>query len=124
MMKIKIDKEILLGHLKRWLFLIIITFISLQIIFYKESPIVTLRYLFSLLYLYTLPGFFIVDLLAKKLKFTEKIVVGTGFGFGMTSVLAYYAGILGLGFFVQVILIPLLIIAASLFLRFKIFKDN
>lgn len=87
-----------------------VAYASLQIIFYKENPEVVLRYVVSLMYLYTLPGYFLINSLIKEMDFGEKVVIGTGIGFCITSILAYYLGLLHLGFITQVILLPLLII--------------
>jgi len=117
------DKKIILKELKNWFVFIVIATVSLQIVFYKELPATVIMYLISVVYLYTLPGYFILKLLVKDIGFTERIIIGTGIGFGIISVLAYYIGLFGIGFLGQTIILPLVVIILSIVLK-KVIKNG
>ena len=93
--------------------LVILTMI-LQIVFYKESLITTLKTSLSLFWLFMLPGFALMFHYHEKLDFLQRLIIGTGLGFAIIGTFSYLIGVLGLHIRYHSILLPVLLIAVAI----------
>jgi uncharacterized membrane protein len=93
------------------LFLIIL--IMFKIVFFKENFIVLLRLVFSLFWLFVLPGYFLMFYWKEKLNFIERFVIGIALSVAIIGTFSYYLGLFGLHIKFQTILLPLVLIIAG-----------
>jgi hypothetical protein len=62
----------------------------LKIVLFKETTLNIFRLSFSLIYLYLIPGYLLLDLLGWQIDELEKMVIGFGIGFGIIGILVYH----------------------------------
>ena len=75
--------------------------ILLQLVFNKESIIVSIRSSFSIVFLFTLPGSLLL-LMLEKISTVQRIIFGTAIGGAIIGILSYYLGIAGFSLPMQV----------------------
>jgi len=88
--------------------------IATKLIFYKESFLVSLKVSSSFFFIFMLPGYAMMLYWSDKLSVAERLVVGTGVSFGLTGILSYYLGLLGLNIRYHTFLLPLLLIVLGI----------
>ena len=87
-----------------------------KIVFFKEDLIVLFRTVFSLFWLFALPGYFIMLYWHEKIDFMERFIIGIALAAGIIGILSYYSGLMGLNIKYHTIVLPLgLILAGILF---------
>jgi len=103
------DKE-LVGKLKKELaylgVLFLTAFIIFQIAFYKEKVLVNLRVVFSVFWLFVLPGFYLLYNWHEKLSFIERVFLGIAVSTAVIALFSYYLGLAGLHIKSHHILLP------------------
>ena len=109
--------------------LFLVALVMFKIVFFKENFIVLLRVVFSLFWLFVLPGYFLMLYWKERLEFIERIIIGLivsaaiigifSYYIGSVAIIgtfSYYLGLLGLHIKFQTIVLPLVsIIAGSVF---------
>ena len=103
--------------------LFIIFVIVFKIVFYKESFIVILRMVFSLFWLFALPGFALMYYWHDKLDFLERFLIGTALGLAIDGILSYHLGLLGLNIKYHGVLLPILLLIVAFVIIF-LKKEN
>lgn len=98
------------------LFLLVI--IIFKIAFFNEDLFVLTRTVFSIFWLFILPGYFIM-LNWPELDFIERFIIGIAISAGITGVISYYLGLFGLNIKYHVILLPLAIIIIGFIILMK-----
>ena len=93
--------------------------IVFKIAFYKESMLVVIRIVSSLLWLFALPGYIIMLYWREKIDFLERLVIGIILAAGISGVLSYYSGLVGLNIKYHVILLPSALILIGLVTNFR-----
>lgn len=101
--------------------LIFILFIIIfKVAFYKESFIVVLKVVFTLIWAFALPGYFIMFYWREKLDFVERFIIGIALSLAVIGILSYYLGIFGLNIKYHIILLPpLFIVLGLIFIFYK-----
>lgn len=89
--------------------------IIFKIVFYNESFLNVLKMVLSLLWLFVLPGYFIMFYWQEKLDFVERFIIGTALAFGLMGILSYYTGLAGITIKLHVFILPLALILIGLF---------
>jgi len=101
----------------------IIVFILLKIAFYKE-PIGSLLHIFgAILWLFILPGYVFMLRWKANIAFLERIIMGMVISAGLTGIMSYYIGLLGLHIKYHFIVIPLFLISIGILLSLKAKKN-
>ena len=100
-------------------FLFLISFIILKIAFFKEDFIILLRNVFSLFWLFVLPGYFIMLFWKDKIGFLERFVIGIAISAGVTGIASYYLGLMGLNIEYHSILLPIVLILFGVAVNLK-----
>jgi hypothetical protein len=95
--------------------LFLIVLVAFKIAFYKESFIVLLRMVFSLFWLFALPGYFVMLYWEEKLGFLERFIIGIGISAAIIGILSYYIGLIGIDVKYHAFILPMLMIAAGFF---------
>ncbi len=113
------NKEALKKEAISLLLLFAAMFVLLQIVFFKESPLTTIRTVFALFWLFTLPGYAIMLYWQEKLGFIERAIIGTVLGAAIIGVIGYNLGVLGIKMNTQIFLIPLACIAIGAFISYR-----
>ncbi len=90
-----------------------------KILFFKESLLVVLRTVFSLFWLFVIPGFMLMYYWADKLDFVERLIIGSVMGFAIMSVIGYNLGLIGVRMGIQLFVVPLICIAIGAFVLKK-----
>lgn len=101
-------------ELKYFGLLFLIALIIFKIIYFKEDLIVLLRFVFSLFWLFALPGYFLTLYWRENLEFMERFVIGIALAAAITGIFSYYVGLLGINIKYHTFLLPFLIIVAGL----------
>ena len=124
---IVLKKEIL-NKLKKELSYIGILFILFvlifKIIFFKENLTVIFRTVISIFWIFALPGYFILFYWHRKLRFTERLIVGTALSIATIGIFSYYLGIIGLDIRYHTIILPLVIILISGWINLRIISKT
>ena len=103
--------------LKKLGVLFIILFGIFLVLFRKESFFVNLRTIFSIFWIFILPGFFISYIL--DLNFLERTVVGCAISAAITGIFAYFLGLVGINLLYTFIILPLIIIVVGIIMMVK-----
>ena len=96
-----------------------LVFVGLKIAFYKESLLVVLRTSISLLWLFVLPGYFLMLYWREKLGFLERLIIGIALAAAVTGIVSYYLGLAGLHIRYHHFLLPALLIVIGIFINLK-----
>ena len=75
---------------------VIVIFILLKILFFKESITNIIKMEASFYYLFILPGFSLLYYLKKELSFLVRFIIGFAVSLAVTSTSSYYIGLLGI----------------------------
>lgn len=97
----------------------IATLAIFKIAFYRENLTILFRFVFSLFWLFALPGYFAMLYWHEKLDFVERFVVGTALSAGLTGAFSYYLGLFGLHIKYHTFTLPVAIIIVGLFAAIK-----
>jgi len=102
------------------IFLIIV--VGFKILFSKESFGIVIRTVFSIFWLFVLPGYAVMLYWKEKLKFYERFIIGIGVGTALIGLLSYYLGLIGLHIKYHYITLPvaLILIGAIIYFRKKV----
>lgn len=90
-----------------------------KIAFYREDLSPLFRVVFSLFWLFLLPGYFAMLYWHEKLDFIERLVIGIALSAGLTGALSYYLGLLGLHIKYHPFILAVVIIIVGLFAAMK-----
>ena len=94
-------------------------FIIFKLSFYNESLLIVFRLVFSLFWLFGIPGYFAMIYWKEKLDFLERFIIGFAICAGIIGTLSYYIGLAGLNLKYHSFLLPLSVIITSVALNFK-----
>ena len=81
-----------------------------KIAFFNESILVVLRAVFSVFWLFLIPGYFIMLYWNEKLDLTERIIVGMLLSAAILGIFSYYLGLIGLDIKYSTIILPIVLI--------------
>lgn len=95
-----------------------LVFVALKIAFYKESLLVALRTSISLLWLFVLPGYFLMLYWREKLGFFERLIIGIALAAAVIGIASYYLGLAGLHIRYHSFLLPALFIVAGIAINY------
>ena len=98
-------------------YLVIIALVSIiifKIVFYNESVTNVLKIIFSLLWLFALPGYFLMLHWHDRLDFRERFIVGIAFAAAVVGISSYYLGLIGINIKYHGFILPPIIIAIGL----------
>ncbi len=87
--------------------------------FHGQSIYTVLSVVFSIFWLFIIPGFVITYLISLELDTAERIFMGFGIGAAFLGVFSYYSGILGLDIKWHYIVLPVAIIAVASFMVYR-----
>lgn len=71
-------------------------FVSVQVAFFKESPIVVAKIVLSLFFLFVLPGWCMLYIWREKFGFLERTTAGTILAAAVFLIFTYFTGFIGL----------------------------
>jgi len=114
----KIKKEAISLIIVLGIFLIIF-----KLVFFKESFTIILKVVFSIFWLFVLPGYLIMYYWHQKLEFIERLIVGIALSAAFIGIFSYYFGILGINIKFHTILLPIILIIIGFFINFFNRKD-
>mgnify|MGYP001572428986 CR=1 FL=1 len=103
---------------------VIVIFILLKILFFKESITNIIKMEASFYYLFILPGFSLLYYWKKELSFLERFIIGFAVSLAVTSISSYYIGLLGINLNISSWMIPMLIIIAGLFAQVYKYEEK
>jgi hypothetical protein len=114
------DKKLSTGVLKEEgisLIILLATFtVILQLVFFKEPILNTIRVSLSIFWMFLFGGFMIFYYWFSEFSFVERIVLGIALSSAAVGIAGYYAGLIGIHTSVHGILIPLIETAIGLYL--------
>jgi hypothetical protein len=99
--------------------LFLISLVIFKIAFYKENFMSLLRNVFSLFWLFVVPGYFIMLYWEEKLGFVERIVIGISVTAAITGISSYYLSLAGLNISLHTIVLPVLILLIGIIINLK-----
>jgi hypothetical protein len=94
----------------------VIGVILFQMVFFRENFLVVLRAVFSLFWIFLIPGFSIMYHWREKIDFFERIAIGIAASAGLIGISSYYIGLIGMDIKYHGIVLP----AAILVINFSI----
>ena len=100
-----IKKEILY-----FVYLLALFIVLFKIAFYNDSFIIILRSVFSIFWLFIIPGYFGMLYWHDKLDFVQRTLIGSAVAAGLVGTIGYYLGLAGLNLKYHVFILPPLII--------------
>ncbi len=112
--------EKIIGELKNIGMIFLGVTIAFQIAFYNESILTNIRIVFSLFWLFVLPGYFLMLKWHDDVSFMLRLGIGTALGFAVIGTLSYYLAMLGLNFYIQSVVLPIVLSIAG----FLFYKKN
>ena len=119
----KTMKEVL-HEIKLLLLLFFVFVIILKIAFYNESLLLVFRLVFSVFWLFVLPGFFVMLYWQDKLEFIVRFFTGVGMSTALLGISAYYLNLFKVHFNLYAFIVPTLIIMISFILLFLKYSRN
>lgn len=99
--------------------LFILFVLIFKIIFFKEDFLVVLRIVFSIFWMFVVPGYFAMFYWSEKLNFAERLVIGMAFSAAIVGILSYYLGLIGLNIQYHAVILPTIIILIGVIINFK-----
>jgi len=99
--------------------LFLLALIVFKIAFFKENLIVLFRTVFSLFWLFALPGYFIMLYWKEKLGFLERFVIGILMSAAIIGITSYYLGLWILSIKYHAIVLPLSLIAIGIAINMR-----
>lgn len=88
--------------------------IIFKIVFYNESMANVLKIILSLLWLFAIPGYFLMLYWQDKLEFKERFIVGIAFAAAIVGISSYYLGLAGINIKYHGFILPMIIVAIGL----------
>lgn len=67
----------------------VLMYLFFQIHYYKESPLTLIETAFAHFYLFIIPGYSLCLLFYKKINKIERLIIGTGLGYGLQPFILY-----------------------------------
>jgi len=98
--------------------LFIIFLIIFKLIYYKDSFLISLRFVASLFWMFVLPGYSVMSYWREKLDFTERLIIGIGLSAAVIGIASYYLGLIGLNISYHGYILPAVIIVAGCLLSY------
>ncbi len=114
-MKFDNVKQMMSREWKSMLLVIIGILAVAYIAFFKESFANILRAAAGFIWLFIIPGWFLMSYWRNKLTFTQRMLFGTMISAALTGMFSYYLGLWVLGISKQIILLPLALIAVGIY---------
>ncbi|MFH1052969.1 MAG: hypothetical protein V1740_00995 [Candidatus Woesearchaeota archaeon] len=105
------------------LILLVLTLVLFKLVFFKESVLVILRTVVSLYWLFIIPGIAMMYYWHDKLKFFERMIVGTALNIGLFIIFSYNISIMGLHIKWHIWVWPVLVLLGSWFV-IKFIKEK
>lgn len=99
--------------------LFVVALVMFKVVFFKENLIVIFRVVLSLFWLFILPGYFLMLYWKEKLEFIERFIIGIALSLAVVGTLSYYLGLFGLHIKFQTIILPLVLIAAGIWINMR-----
>lgn len=93
--------------------LFLLALIAFKIAFFKEDFVVVFRIVFSLFWLFAVPGY-VIMLYWGNLEFMERFIIGVALAAGISGIFSYYIGLMGLNIKYHTALLPLAMMAIGL----------
>ena len=93
-----------------------LVFAVIKIAFFRENFYSSLRILIAAGYMFLLPGYFIMIYWHEKIRFAERLAIGSLISAGSLGILSYYFGVLGINLKYHYIILPLALIALGCFM--------
>jgi uncharacterized membrane protein len=93
--------------------------IALTVAFYKGGISSSVRMAIALIWLFFLPGYFILLRWRESLSFLERIVAGSLMCAGVYGIISYYLGITGVDVKIHAFLLPPIMILAGILMRIE-----
>lgn len=100
-------------ELVKLIIIYIVLSVMLQVGFYKESVMTVQRFLWSLYWLFILPGFLLLLPWRNGLNFIERAAIGTALSLAAIGTGSYYAGIIGIPIRIHRFIFPPALIAVG-----------
>jgi len=92
------------------IYLISLFVVLFKIAFYNDSFMVILRSIFSIFWLFIIPGYFGMLYWHNKLDFIQRALIGSAVAAGLIGTISYYFGLAGLNLKYHIFILPPLII--------------
>jgi len=104
----------------KWLgMMALLAVIVFKAIFYKESLFMVIKTVLSLLWVFVLPGFAVMQYWAEKIGFLERMVAGVVLSAAAMGVASYYLGLIGVNIRYHGLLLPVAFMVIGGFLISK-----
>ncbi len=104
--------------------LLVILIILFKILFYKAAFTTILRTIFSIFWLFILPGYAIMSYWHAELSFLERLIIGAVLGIAIIGVIGYNLGLFGLTNIYNAIFLPLVTIAIAVIVIWRKVKKK
>lgn len=117
-------KEFLRDDCKAMISIFLLIAVIIKAVFTKESLLSVVRIVGSYFWMFFIPGYVLMLNWRKHLDFFTRFIAGTGFAIVFTTLMDYYLGIIGIGYNIRIVSIPILMIFASALLHRKDFPIN
>ncbi len=116
--------ELLQKEGKLLLVILVLLFLALKIVFFRESFLSTLRITLSLFGMFVLTGWALTYYWREKLSFFERIIVGVAISSAVLGIVSYYAGLLGWPPRYQGYVLPVLLFAGGILYFISFTKEK
>lgn len=128
-MRSALTNSSLLEKIKKETIYLVISFVIITIIikiaFHKEGFSSIIKASFSLIWLFILPGFYILYWWHEKLEFIERLIISFVLSVALAGISSYYLGLFGLHIKYHGIVIPLILLISSIVLiTFKLKSEK
>lgn len=108
-----------------FIYLLALFIVLFKIAFYNDSLMVILRSVFSIFWLFIIPGYFGMLYWHGKLDFIQRALIGSAVAAGLIGTISYYLGLAGLNLkYHAFILPPLVIVLGFLLANMKRKEEN
>ena len=94
-------------------------FLALETAFFRENLLIVIRNSLALFWVFALPGYFVMLYWRKNLEFAERLLIGAGVAAGITGILAYYIGLIGLNIKYLTLVLPLTLILVGAWISLR-----
>lgn len=112
-----------LNKIKKELIYLAISFIIILIIFlfvfHNENFIANLKIVSALFILGPVPGYFLMYYWSERLRFTERIVIGTALALAITGIFSYQFGLIGIHIKYHGILFPIILSLVGIIINYN-----
>lgn len=101
------------------LILFAVFLIIFKLLFFKENFWVITKTVFSLFWLFIIPGFALIYYWHDSLDFIERLIIGSALGFAVIGVIGYNLGLIGINMGYQLWIIPIASIIIGILILLK-----